>query len=80
MLDPATDGILITVPTANIWGANDEKHAKHSSTLSQLCNAQLKEDFVHDAKSGLPGAGAEETLIGAVHAIRKTVDGAISTC
>ena len=78
LLDPARDGVLLTLPTANIWRANDERHAAHSSILSQLCSPETNINVVHEAAGMIPGAGAEEYLVEAAHAFRRTVDRAIT--
>ena len=67
----------ITIPTANIWAANDERHRVHSAVLSKLCSVNLNEELIHANGSTIPGAGEEATLVRAALAIRKTVDRAI---
>lgn len=41
-----TEGELIQVPTAHIWGSNDELAKSTSVVLSELCTPHLRTVFV----------------------------------
>lgn len=70
----ATDGELIKIPTAHIWGSNDELYKSTSVILSESCNHDLKTVFVHDLGHDVPGARSHDAMNGAVRAIRRTID------
>ena len=70
----ATDGDLIQIPTAHIWGSNDELAKSTSVVLSDLCDLRSKTVFVHDLGHDVPGARSQQALNGAVRAIRRTID------
>ncbi|KAM0794238.1 serine hydrolase FSH [Usnea florida] len=69
-----TEGELIQIPTAHIWGSNDELARSTSVVLSDLCDRRLKTVFVHHLGHDVPGAGSHQALNGAVRAIRRTID------
>ena len=77
-LDPAKDGVVIEIPTANIWGSNDALYPGTSEILSELCRSEWNATFRHEEGHGIPGAKARVALIGSVRAIRRTVDRALS--
>jgi len=76
-LNPETHSTIISIPTANIWGANDARHAAAAKALSMFCNPALNENVTHSNGSTIPGAAAEDDLIMAAQAIRKTVSRAV---
>lgn len=77
-LDPQNHSAFINIPTANIWGTNDERHAVAAEALNRLCTAEMNEKFVHNNGSVIPGAAVEEDMIKAAQAIRRTVSRAIA--
>ena len=70
----ATEGELIQIPTAHIWGSNDELAKSTSVVLSDLCDLRLRTVFVHHLGHDVPGARSQQALNGAVRAIRRTID------
>ena len=76
-VDPQ-DGELIHIPTAHIWGLNDTLSPGSSDILSEVCNAQLRTVSTHDGGHEVPGARSKDAVNTAVHAIRRTVDEALS--
>lgn len=78
LLDPAKDGKPLKLPTAHIWGANDKLYPGTSAILSQLCNVEMRCEFVHDEGHDVPNARAKEAVLGAARAIRRTVDRALT--
>ena len=76
ILDHASDGEVIPVPTANIWGSND---LSWPPELSKLCMAQGRTVFIHDGGHEVPGSKSKPALTGTVQAIRRTVDKALYT-
>jgi len=76
-LDQAAKNLLITIPTANIWGGNDEKHAKLAATLNKFCTPEINETMIHNNGNIIPGAGHEADVVKAAQAIKRTVARAI---
>lgn len=77
-LEPAKDGKLLKLPTAHIWGSNDDLYPNTSSVLSKLCDDGMKFVFVHEEGHDIPNARAEKAVLGAVQVIRRTVDRALT--
>ncbi len=74
-LKGTVDGVVISVPVANIWGRNDVVWAEQSDELSKLCNPQTSAVFVHEGVHEVPGTGPQVTQI--VHVIRRVIDRAL---
>ncbi|KAI9648918.1 hypothetical protein NHQ30_001484 [Ciborinia camelliae] len=64
--------LSISIPTANIWGKNDARHAATALALSNICTPSINENFIHENGSTIPGSSSENDLIKAVQAIKKT--------
>ena len=73
-LDYATDGELIHVPTAHIWGANDQQRPIFSSVLSKLSNAAFRIIHIHTGGHEIPGPKDPIALDNTVKAIQRTID------
>ncbi|KAI1372417.1 serine hydrolase FSH [Hypoxylon crocopeplum] len=76
--DPDRDGVLMTIPSAHIWsqtaGADEIKVHR---ALSQLCDEQVREVFLHDLGHDIPGSKSEDGLAGALRAIEHVVENAM---
>ncbi|RYP06666.1 hypothetical protein DL765_009400 [Monosporascus sp. GIB2] len=68
-MDPALGEIRI--PTAHIWGMNDQIEPTGGAELSRLCDPNVAATLVHDGGHEFP---REDHLVKAVHAIRRTLD------
>lgn len=77
-LHVARDGTLLTLPTANIWGRNDQLWPGTSEILCGLCDEGTRSVFVHDEGHDVPSARAKDAVLGAVMSIRRTVDRALN--
>jgi len=78
LIDPTKTGTLLKLPTANIWGRNDTLWPGSSQVLSDLCDDSMRTVVLHDEGHDIPGARAKEAVQGAVRAIRRTVDKALT--
>lgn len=78
MLDYATDGEVIHVPTAHIWGANDRQEPTFGPVLSKLSQATLRTVYVHDGGHEVPGPRDQTALRSTAKAIQRTVDMVLS--
>lgn len=77
-LDYTSNGEVIQVPTAHIWGANDQNSPTFGRVLSKLCKAALRTVCVHNGGHEVPGPRDQAALNGTVMAIQKTVDMVLS--
>ncbi|CAJ2512532.1 Uu.00g055470.m01.CDS01 [Anthostomella pinea] len=75
-VDPATDGVLIKIPTAHIWSKAGDVNSKHAQSLSRLCEEGLREVFVHELGHNVPGSKSDEGLAGSLRAIEHTIENA----
>lgn len=73
-LDFATDGELIHLPTAHIWGANDRQRPTFGPVLSKLTKAALRTVYVHNGGHEVPGPRDQVALSNTVKAIQRTID------
>ena len=69
-----TAGPLIQIPTAHIWGSNDDLGTETCPVLRELCSPHLRTTFVHDLGHDVPGARSQGAMNGTVRAIRRTID------
>lgn len=72
LLDPATDGQLIHIPTVHIWGQQEDSKS-NSELLKELCNPQTATIFVHGGGHEVPGLGSKGDVTGAVKAMRRAI-------
>ena len=72
-----TDGEVIDIPTAHIWGKNDQLYPTFGPVLSRLCKQGMRVDFLHEGGHELPRGNVKGEVEGAVLAIRKTVERAL---
>ena len=69
-----TAGELIQIPTAHIWGSNDDPAQEACPVVSELCNSRLRTIFVHYLGHDVPGARSHGAMNGSIRAIRRTID------
>lgn len=72
------DGQLLRLPTAHIWGRNDDLLPGTSHALGGLCERARRFIFVHDEGHDVPSARSREAVLGAVRAIRRAMDMALN--
>jgi len=74
LMDGSTDGEIITIPTAHIWGSKDKLYPTYGPVLRDLCRKDTRSVCVHDGGHDIPGAGSkDDAVIKAVHVIRRTI-------
>lgn len=77
-LSPETDADAgaIAIPSAHIYGRNDDLWPGSSETLSSLCLEELRSVYVHQGGHEIPGSSGSSRgdLAGTVHVIRRAVD------
>lgn len=72
------DGVLLALPTANIWGRNDRLWPGTSELLNSLCEEEMRSVFIHEGGHEIPGVRTKDDVLGAVKAIRRAVDRALT--
>ncbi|PVH98547.1 hypothetical protein DM02DRAFT_530985 [Periconia macrospinosa] len=73
-----SEGPLIQIPTAHIWGKNDDEWSKASNEVAMLCESTKRSVFIHNGGHEIPGSKDRAGLYGTVHAIRRAIDDAFS--
>lgn len=64
---------LISIPTAHIWGRNDEIWPGRGERLSLVCRAGVRTVFEHQGGHQVPGSQDKDDVVSIVHAIRRTI-------
>ncbi|KAK9413397.1 putative Serine hydrolase FSH domain-containing protein [Seiridium unicorne] len=72
-LDFESDGELIHVPTAHIWGANDQLYPSFGPVLSKLCSRTQRDDFIHEGGHEIPGAKDPDAILKATRVIKRAI-------
>jgi len=62
------------IPTAHIWGANDDYPLPQGDRLYKLCPAHLRVAVTHQEGHSIPGKRSEAALKKMVRAVRKTIE------
>ncbi|KAI9690814.1 MAG: hypothetical protein M1822_008433 [Bathelium mastoideum] len=72
--DAASSGsftMRIAIPTAHIWGANDEFEPGNALALYDLCGPQTRCVVVHEGGHEVPGPRDRDAVTESVHAIKR---------
>jgi hypothetical protein len=77
LLSNESDGEIIRLPTAHIWGSKDPVY-DICEKVSKLCRSSARSVFIHDGIHEVPGYGMKGGLAGSVKMIRRTVDRGLS--
>lgn len=74
-VDPVTDGVVLEIPTAHIWSDIVEiDSVRAHRPLAQLCDEELRQEFIHDLGHDVPGSKLTRGLEGALRAIEHTIE------
>ena len=73
MFQESTDGILIGVPTANIWGLHDKEWPHAGIELTKICNKAFKSEFTHDAGHTIPNS-PKDVVAGMANAVKRAIE------
>ncbi|CAJ2500891.1 Uu.00g037440.m01.CDS01 [Anthostomella pinea] len=68
------DGEPIGIPTAHIWGANDNLYPTFGPGLSKLCRSDLRDVFIHDGGHEIPGPKDQQAVLEAVQIINRAIE------
>ena len=71
-LRAAEVGEVIPIPTAHIWGENDEMFPGSSESLKDLCITSGRSQFIHKGGHEIPVAGTGD-LTGTIHSIKRAI-------
>jgi hypothetical protein len=71
-----TDGELIGVPTAHVWGERDDKWRPAAAQLAKLCRSSCKSVYQHQGGHEVPGSGAmgREAVARTVNVMRRAIE------
>lgn len=69
-----SDGELIPIPTAHVWGANDTLFPTFGPVLSKLCINALRADFVHAGGHEIPGPKDQAAAVKATQIIKRAIE------
>ncbi|KAI5859537.1 serine hydrolase FSH [Durotheca rogersii] len=74
-VDLDTDGVLVNLPTAHVWSqtAGEDEIRAHQA-LTQICDASVREVFLHNLGHDVPGAKSEEGLAGTLRVIEHVIE------
>lgn len=72
------DKAMLLLPTAHIWGAQDDKFQDQCKALSSLCDEARREVYIHGEGHEIPGPRARADVQGALRAIRRAIETASS--
>ena len=67
------DGEVIEIPTAHIWGANDQLYPTFGPVLCDLCKRDRREVLIHKAGHEIPGPRSADEVAKATEVINKTI-------
>ncbi|KAF2150160.1 hypothetical protein K461DRAFT_281412 [Myriangium duriaei CBS 260.36] len=72
-VEPSNCGIEIDIPTAHIWGINDDLYPEAGKVLSRFYRDDWSTVFVHKGGHEIPGVKSQQDLLGSVKAIRRAI-------
>ncbi|KAL9636599.1 MAG: hypothetical protein Q9204_002195 [Flavoplaca sp. TL-2023a] len=78
-LNSASDGEILHLPTAHVWGKNDSGSLTWGPGLAELCNGQLATTFTHDGGHEIPGWNNSAGLERTVQCIQRAINRAIGS-
>ncbi|KAL8786453.1 MAG: hypothetical protein Q9213_002769 [Squamulea squamosa] len=73
LMDGEIDGEVIMIPTAHIWGRNDDLYPTFGPVLSRLCKSSEREVFLHEGGHEIVGAKDPIALEKAVRCIQRAI-------
>lgn len=71
------DGEVIEIPTAHIWGKNDQLYPNFGPVLSGLCKKSVRAHLLHEGGHEVPGPKYPDALKDAVRCIERTIKRAL---
>lgn len=76
-MELTTEGEIISIPTAHVWGSQDTLWPGRALALSEMCSSNMRTVYIHDGGHEVPGSKSKAAVTGTVHVIRKTIDQAL---
>jgi predicted esterase len=71
-----SDGEIIQIPTAHIWGATDQLYPTFGPVLSKLCRSDRRFVYIHPGGHEIPGPKDPQQVQETIVVIEKTIEGA----
>ncbi|KAF7911848.1 uncharacterized protein EAE98_011791 [Botrytis deweyae] len=78
ILQPDVHGEIIDLPTAHIWGCNDQLYPTFGLVLVDLCKLNLREIFIHEGGHDIPGPENKTAVAEIVKIVKRTVERALN--
>ncbi|KAF7953325.1 hypothetical protein EAE96_006536 [Botrytis aclada] len=78
ILQPDLHGEIIDLPTAHIWGCNDQLYPMFGPVLADLCKRDLRETFIHEGGHNIPGPDNKTAVAEIVKIFNRTVERALT--
>ncbi|KAI1332329.1 serine hydrolase-domain-containing protein [Xylariaceae sp. FL0255] len=73
-VDLVSAGEPIRIPTAHIWSNENDVNEERARALTRLCDADLRETFVHSLGHHVPGSKSDESLFGTIRVIEHAIE------
>ena len=73
-MDFEHDGEIINLPTAHVYGRNDDRAPLFGPKLSKFCVKALRSDYEHEGGHDIPGVKDKAGLEGMVKCIQAAID------
>ncbi|KAI0412037.1 serine hydrolase FSH [Xylaria grammica] len=74
-VDPVIEGETIRIPTAHVWSSDNDVNAEGAQSLAGLCDAKVRETFVHSLGHNVPGSKSDSgALAGTLRIIERTIE------
>ncbi|CAG8976537.1 hypothetical protein HYALB_00011014 [Hymenoscyphus albidus] len=77
LLITKSDRVSIGIPTAHIWGKNDNLSMDAPRVIAELCNPSMRSIFVHDGGHEVPSGKDKSAVISSVNIIRRAINAAL---
>ena len=65
---------IIQIPTAHIWGANDDLEPGQPEALTRWCESDNRLTFIHQGGHEIPSSRDQEALVRSARIIRQAID------
>ncbi|PVI01617.1 hypothetical protein DM02DRAFT_671166 [Periconia macrospinosa] len=74
VLDLATDGKFLKLPTAHIWDPEDTVHPGFGRSVKEICDIEMMEEVQHSLGHEVPGRGSSHAVAECTRSIDRTIE------
>ncbi len=68
-----TDGVKINMPTAHIWGSNDQEWSHAGIEVVKICNPDVRYQYLHGAGHQIPNS-PPEVVVAMAATVKSAID------